>query len=162
LTINRITSWSSVAETLSTAVMQRGSLDGKLQEIAHAIATGLRTRPDSGGGNIVLRHRGALLSVRDLTALDQIFDGQSDDVKLAVWASFAVMFESQPSDEVVARLHDSASTGNLITALRLRFKGIDNQTAHEFAVNVFSPADADLVADWIGGASIFSSSEANT
>lgn len=146
---------------LAMAIGEGHPLNDELLRVADTIATALRKRSKAGNSDLVLHQGDRWGMIKGLAAIDSIIDEQTDNVKLTVWASYAVLFEGRASDEAIARLRDSDSRGNLATALRLRFEDVDNQSAQQFAEAAFGPLDSDLVANWICGASIFSPIEEN-
>jgi hypothetical protein len=156
VSFSKIISWSSAADALSIALAQRGTLGDELLEVADTLAAALRQRFSIDESAVVFERRTDFIT-RYLADVDRVFDNQSDNAKLVVWASYAVIYEGRESDEVTARLRDSDSDGNLISALRLRFENIDNQAALRFAEAAFGPLNSGVVANWIGGVSIFSS-----
>ena len=153
MSITKILSWASVADTLTLAVAQLKEgdhLDGQNLRIADAIAAALRSGSNMGLNDIAERVNTTRFSLQQwLADVDRVFDRQPDNVKLAVWAAFAVTFEDENNDEAVARLHSSVSAGNLTNALRLHFEDVEQQEAQRFAEAVFGPGDRDLVANWI-------------
>src|SRR5215470_460361 len=141
--------WSSIAETITLAVaeLEEGeSLRADYLEAADSIASAFGQASSAGVKRIHYGPGSSSSIVQRFTAVDRIFDEQPATVKLVVWATYALIFEEDASDEVQARLLNAGGASGLAKALHLRVENVHEQDALKFAKTVFSVKDADVVA----------------
>jgi hypothetical protein len=158
MSIVGISVWSSIVDlvTFNVAELEETtSLTGKYLEVANSVASALHEYSNIGVRLSLENSYSSAAIVQKFAVVDDHFDSQPENVKLVIWAAYAVIFENEAQDEAQARLLNATRTGNLAKTLRLRHEDVGEQEARRFAEAVFGAKSIDLVAEWICGGSMF-------